>query len=168
MADTSVKQFLETSRKAKRQQVEGAATTGPRYHANGSAASLWHDQIFGRDILCSGARELETALRVGSNAQGLYVALNASAGNEGVLEFPAGSTITFTFLQGDDPDGEFAEVGPTVCMKAPAEGIEAEPGDTICRVALGNFSQPWLKLKIEFDGSVEGGTAICGLGYAAR
>lgn len=164
----SADQTLQDIRNAKKHLRESAVSAGPRFSPNGSATSIWNDQVFEREITPSGEVECGTALRAGSTGQALYIALNASATNEAEMEIPKNSTITFTLLQADEEEGEFEEVGPTICMKAPADGMVIEPGDTICRVALNDMQKPWLKIKIEFSGAITGGTCIAGLGYAAR
>lgn len=148
--------------------VKSGRTNGPAFNPGGANTSLWYDQIFGADITPSGKVICPNALRVGATNQALYAALNADANNEGPMSFPSGSTITFEFQVSDRQDGTFKDIGPTVCVMAPSEGITAEPGDTICRVALPNFPVPWAKINITFTGSITGGLCVAGLGHAAR
>lgn len=158
--------YLSESRKAKHDAIKNGASTGPVFGRG--ATSFWNDQIFQSVITPEETVECGTPLHVGSHSGALYVALNAMPDNTEDVVFPKDSTITFTFLVGSDEDGEFRDIGPTVCVKAPEDGITVEPGQTAVRVALPDFPLPLLKLKLEFDGDITGGKLEAGLGYAAR
>ena len=141
---------------------------GPCYSEGESAPLVWHDQVFEREITPDGTLICETPLRVGATHNGLDVILVASHANTADLIAASGATVTFNTLQADTPMGPFEAVGPSICVTAPAEGISAEPDHLFVRVPLGNFKKPWLKLKLEFSGSISGGQVDAALSYAAR
>lgn len=143
------------------------ARSGPCFKPDGCNL-IWYDQIFEREIEPAGAVNCSQALRVGATLNSHEVVLVASHGNEGPLVIPAGSTITLNLAQGDYETGTFADVGPTVCVKAPAEGMEIAPDNAVCRFALPDFNKPWLKVSLEFSGAITGGKMDCGLAYVPR
>lgn len=153
---------FEAARQARGKRV------GPCYCGNGLSITPFHDQYFERDMEPAGTVNCSQALRVGSVQQGLQVMLLASPLNTENLVIPAGSTITVSFLQGDSEDGTFEDVGPTICVKAPAQGMEAEPCHTVCEFPLPAFSKPWLMVSLEFAGAITGGKVDCILNHVAR
>ncbi|MCM1237495.1 MAG: hypothetical protein NC489_46105 [Ruminococcus flavefaciens] len=148
--------------------IRRGAGVGPHYIDPNGYGPLWHDQFFGRDLTPTGTVSCKQALRVGATRNALDVAVTASALNNNDLIFPAGSTITLTLLQGDAEQGTFEDIGPTVCVKAPADGMTIAPGDTVCRFPIGDFQKPWLMVELEFSGAITGGTVDCSLGYFPR
>ena len=157
--------FLKSLRNAKRERIKSGLSAGPSY---GSGPLVWYDQIFARDVALAGTIESEFALRVGATQNSLDVAIVASHLNKADLTIAAGATLTLTLLQGDTADGEFVEVGPTICATAPAEGITAAPGGHVFRFALGNMCKPWCKVKLVVAGECGPGTVDLGLAYKAR
>lgn len=107
-------------------------------------------------------------MRVGATQNGLDVALVASHANAGALTVAAGTTLTLVLLEGDGPDADFEEVGPSVCVTAPAEGISVEPDMLVARFAIGNMRKPWCRVRLKIEGDVSGGTLDVALAYAAR
>lgn len=162
------KSFLEEAREAKEDLIKSGASCGPMYSDNHGGAPLkWYDQYFGRNFAPGASVSCPTALRVGATQHGLDVIIVASHGNTAPVVAAAGGTITLTLYQSDSQDGTFEEVGPTICVKAPAGGISAEPCFELARFAIGDFKKPWLKVKLECV-SVTGGNIDCALHYAAR
>lgn len=141
---------------------------GPEYRGDESAPLVWYDQLFARAFTPSGTVQAPKALRAGATQNGLDVILVASHENEEDLAIAAGSTITLTTLEGDGPDDDFTPVGPAICVTAPDDGIKCAPDMLAARFAIGNFKKPWLKVELEFSGTISGGTMDCGLGYVAR
>lgn len=163
-----VKDFDKLQRESMESRRRNTRTAGLAWAEPESAPLKWYDQAFEREITPAGNVACAQALRVGSTQNGLDVILAANINNEGPLTAAAGATVTFTFLQADERDGQYSEVGPTICVKAPADGISAEPGMTFFRASPGNFRKPWLKVKLAFDGTFTGGKLDCFLSYAAR
>lgn len=161
-------EFEQMREEAKKRNLETGQRHGPCYSEGESAPLVWYDQVFEREIAPSGSVTCKRALRVGNTQNGLDVILIASHKNSAKLQAASGSTITVTLLQSDAEDGTFSEVGPTICVKAPAEGIAAEPDHLFARFPIGNFSKPWLKVKLEFAGTISGGKCDCALSYVAR
>ena len=143
-------------------------TCGPCFAEPGGRPLIWHDQIFQAGITPSGTVTCTQALRVGATQNGLDIILVGSHTNTGDITAASGATITVTLLQADAIDGTYTEVGPTICVKAPTEGIRAEPCCLFARFPLGNFSKAWLKAKLEFTGTISGGKVDCALSYVAR
>lgn len=158
-------QFYEDMLKFKADRIGMARTGGPAY---GDQPLIWFDQIFEWGLTPAGEVDCCQPLRVGATQNSLDVVLRASNANEGPVEIPAGSTITLTLSQAERVDGDFEEVGPTICVKAPDGGMSCQPNELCARFALGNFTKPWLKVKLEFSGAISGGTMDCGLAYAPR
>lgn len=165
MAAMNSLEFLETARAAKEERLRQGLRSGPVY---GEAPLVWYDQVFGREISPAGEVECAQALRVGSTQNALDVIFVASHANEGVLKVAEGTTITVIMLEGDKPGGEFTEVGPSICVKAPAGGLEVEPDCLVARFALGNMNKPWAKCRVKIEGGITGGTVDVALGYVAR
>lgn len=158
-------QDFESGRDAYQEAVcRRARRSGPSYSPTGHSI-VWHDQYFGFELEPAGTVNCAHALRVGSTMSQLDVVLVASHENKGPLVFPAGATITLSIAQGDSETGTFEYVGPTVCVKAPAEGMGIEPDDLVCRFPIGDFQKPWLMVSLEFSGPITGGTLDCALGY---
>lgn len=160
-------EFLEAARKAKAHIRSLGKSLGPCYSSGGNT-SLWYDQVFGADIEPDDTQALPVPLRVGSHSGGLYAALNVMPDAAAPCEFAEGSTVTFTFKMARDEAGPYSAVGPTICMKAPAGGLAVEPGDTVFRVALPDFPEPYVMVELEFSGTISGANLVCGLGLAAR
>lgn len=169
MPDTmTAEQFQKISAEAYEARLKSGLRSGPVYQEPESAPLVWYDQLFQRGFEPSGTVACEKALRVGGTQNGLDVILVASHANAGALSIPAAATITLTTLQGDTPDGPFTEVGPSICVVAPSEGISCDPDQLAARFAIGNFRKPWLKVKLEFSGAITGGKVDCALGYVPR
>lgn len=149
-------------------RVSRARRCGPCYCGKGVSFTPFHDQYFERDMEPVGVVNCSQALRVGGTQQSLEVVLLASPGNEEELLIPAGATITLNFLQGDSEDGTFEDVGPTICVKAPADGMKAEPCHIVARFPLPDFDKPWLMTSVEFSGAITGGKCDCVLNLVAR
>lgn len=164
----TVDEFDKLQEESAKKRREAVFRHGPCYSEGEAAPLIWHDQVFEREFAPSGTVTCREALRVGSTSNGLDILLVGSHANEGDLMAAAGATITLTLLQADAPDGEFQEVGPTICVKAPTEGIRAEPDHTFARFPVGSFTRPWLKVKLDFFGTITGGNCDCALGYMPR
>lgn len=146
-----------------------AKGVGPSYVGDGKfKPTVWHNQKFASRIEPLGTVNCPQALSVGRTLNALDVMLIASATNESPVLFPAGSTITMTFLQSDEEEGVYEEVGPTICVMAPASGKSAEAGEIIARFPMEDFSKPWLMVTLEFSGSISGGLCDCILSYTPR
>ena len=154
---TTTEEFLASQNEAKKQLIENARRSGPQFDPGGLTPGVWGDQVFGRGITPSGETVCPTALRAGSTANRLDVALIAARTNEGPLTMPADSTITCSFQTADSQDGTFSQEGPTITIKAGASGMSADPDLAIARFPIGNFKKPWLKLTLTFTGSITGG-----------
>lgn len=147
--------------------VKRGQRSGPRFSMTPQPL-IWHDQVFGRGIEPTGTVNCPQALRVGSTLNSLDVVLVAANENDGPLLIPAGSTITMSFMQGNSEDGAFEAVGPTICIKAPAAGMEVEPDGLVARFPAGNFTKPWLMVSVEFSGAITGGKVDCALSFMPR
>ena len=167
-AGFSIDDFEQMHEKAALRRQASGLRHGPCYSEGESAPLVWHDQLFERGINPACAVTCKNALRVGATNNSLDVILVGSHTNTGPLAAASGATVTVTLLQGDSPEGSFAEVGPTICVKAPAEGIAADPDHLFARFPIGNFRKPWLKVKLKFAGSITGGKCDCALLYMAR
>lgn len=149
-------------------QAERAKHVGPVF-STGGVPAIWFDQLFNKDAFVpTGTVNCENALRVGKTHNGLDVVVIANGNNTGDLVVPAGSTITMSFLHSDALDGSFEDVGPTICVTAPTGGKKVRPGGTVARFAIGDFTKPWLMVKVAFSGSITGGKVDCGLSYTPR
>lgn len=164
----TVEDYERLQAESARKRREASLRHGPCYSEGESAPLVWYDQVFQREITPASTVTCTDALRVGSTQNGLDILLVASHSNSADLMAAAGATVTLTLMQADDPDGTFAEVGPTICVKAPTEGIRAEPDHTFARFPVGNFTKPWLKVKLDFAGTITGGKCDCALSYVAR
>lgn len=158
----------------KKERLASGLRHGPCYSGKGDDNfGAWYDQFFQKNIAPAGEQVLAESLRVGSTQQGLEVVLLASHANTGKVVAPAGSTITLITLQADSAEGAFEEIGPSICIKAPADGITAAADHVLARFAIGNFSRPWLKIKLSFapnssGGAISGGKIDACLGYQPR
>lgn len=168
MAELTGKEFMASARGAYQERLVRGQDVGPSYGEPESSPVVWYDQAFEMLFEPSGSVECERALLAGATQNGLDVILVASASNEAEVNCAAGATITLKTLQGDGPEGPFEAVGGSVCVTAPDEGILAEPGGLVARFAVGNFRKQWLKVSLEFGGSITGGKVDCALSYVAR
>lgn len=111
----------------------------------------WYNQFFEKEIeLTAADYTCENALRVGSVRSSLMVVLIASHCNgDTPVKVAAGDTITISLQQSDQQDGTFDDVGPSFCVTAPADGIEANADCKLLDVNLGNMTKPWAKVKIK-------------------
>lgn len=159
------KDYLEGRRQAAEERVRFGLASGPAF---GNMPLVWGDQLFGWELVPTGTLEPETALRVGATQNGLDVLLVASHSNEGDLTVSAGCKLTLELMHGDTADAKFEEVGPSVCITAPAEGLTIGRDELIARFALGNMVKPWAKVKLTVDGTISGGKIDIALGYVAR
>lgn len=166
--DLTAKDVLKLHRQAYEERIRSGLRCGPSYSFPESSPLVWYDQVFEREFTPAGSVTCEQALRVGSTQNGLDVVLIGSHSNAGNVTAAKDATITATLYQADEMDGTFTEVGPTICFKAPAEGISAEPCHTFARFPLGNFTKAWLKVKLDFTGTISGGKVDCVLGYVPR
>lgn len=158
-------QFYQDYVAAKKIRRQAGLRGGPAF---GDHPLIWFDQIFGAGLAPQGVVDCPQPLRVGSTRQGLNVVIVANPKNESDVAVAPGATITLSLMQADGVDGAFEDVGPTICVKCGPEGKTVEPDGLIARFALGDFDKPWLKVRLEFAGSVSGGLVDCALGYAAR
>lgn len=154
------KEFLENENAAKKLRMEQGKATGPTYTKHGQPAR-WFHQAFERDIAPTGTVDCSQGLRAGTTSGSLNVCLVASAKNEEAIVAASGATITCVLYNADKEDGEYTEVGPTICVKAPADGIKAEPGEALCKFAIGDLPKAWLKPKLTFEGTITPGTLDC-------
>lgn len=141
---------------------------GPRYNDPETDPLVWYDQVFERELTPSGIVNCGKALGVGATQNGLDVLLIGSHANAGKVSAAAGATVTLVTLQADERDGEYEAVGPSLCVTAPEEGISAEADSLFCRLPLGNFRKPWLKIRLTFSGSISGGSLDAVRGYVPR
>lgn len=125
----------------------------------GSHPHQWYDQFFQRDIAPTGKTLCEEPLRVGSVNNRLDVAIVCSYDDDEYKEITvaAGSKITVTLHESDEPDGVFVPVGPTICVTAPTPDTILHPGELVARFPIGNMNRPWCKAEVEFDGGITGG-----------
>lgn len=142
--------------------------SGPVYQTPESAPLIWYDQLFERELSPSGIVSCTRALRVGGTQNALDVILVGSHENSAAVTASSGATVTLICLQADEPDGVYEAVGPSICVTAPTEGIAAEPDMLFCRLPIGNFSKAWLKIRLEFSGTISGGKLDAALSYMAR
>lgn len=159
--------FQDDLQSWKEKLVTSGKRNGPAFEAGGHTL-VWYDQVFERGVDPVGTVNCSQALRVGATHNGLDVALVASNANAGDLLIPAGSTITVSFMQGDKENDTFEDVGPTICMKAPAAGMKIKPDELVMRFPMGNMQKPWAMVNIEFSGAITGGTVDCVLAYMPR
>jgi len=162
------KEFLEGARAAKEERLRMGLRSGPMYCGDQPRPLIWHDQVFGRELETSGTVEGENALRVGATQNGLDVVIVASHANTGPLTVAEGASFTVIMLEADAADGTFEEVGPSVCVTAPAGGLEVDPDMLVARFAVGNMRKPWAKVKVTVNGTVGGGLMDVALAYTAR
>ena len=162
------KEFLEAARTDKQERLKSGLRNGPVYTGGKGRPLVWFDQVFAREVVPVGEIDCPEALRVGATRNALEVVLIASHANAGPLSVAAGTTLTLVLLEGDGPNAAFAEVGPSVCVTAPAEGIAVDPDMPVARFAVGDMSKPWCKIRLKIDGDVSGGTLDAALTYAAR
>ncbi|MBD5608319.1 MAG: hypothetical protein HDQ93_05650 [Desulfovibrio sp.] len=141
---------------------------GPEYADNESAPLVWYDQVFEREIEPAGSVQCAKSLAVGGTQNGLDVILVASHQNTEDLTIPAGTSITLKTLFSENPEGPFAPIGPSWCVTAPEEGINCPPDGLAVRFAIGNYKKLWMKISLEFSGSISGGTVDAALSYVAR
>lgn len=129
--------------------------------------TLWYTQFFDREVSLTSADYLcEQALRVGSTRSQMQVLLVASHCNgDTPVRVEPGDTITLSLQQADHEDGTFADVGPTFCVTAPPEAMEAEADSVLLELNLGNMTKPWAKVKIK--GIVSGKIDVA-LGWEAH
>lgn len=160
--------FDEQMSQWRKDKLRQTARSGPRYNDPESSPLVWCDQVFQRELTPSGIVDCERALRVGSTQNGLDVLLIAAHANTGEIAAASGATITLVTLQADEMDGTYEAVGPSQCVTAPADGIQADPDALFCRIAIGNFRKPWLKIRLSFSGTITGGKLDAALGYVAR
>lgn len=160
----TAQEMLQGTRALEKELRRKGQHSGPTFSDKGKPVAWW-DQYFEREIDPTGIINCEQALRVGSTMQRLDVVILASYGNGGPLNIPGGSTITLTLMQGDDEEGTFTDVGPTVCVKAPPEGMQVDEDEIVCRFPVGDFTKPWLKVTLEFAGAITGGNVDCALGF---
>ena len=165
---TDGKEFLTDHKEGWRDLRKRGLRNGPEYHENESAPLGWYDQVFERDIAPTGSLTCEEALLVGGTQNGLDVILVGSHSNKGPVSIASGATITLKTLIADNPDGPFIATGPSLCVAAPAEGIACEPDALAVRFAIGNFKKQWLKISLEFSGTISGGTFDAALGFVPR
>lgn len=156
-------EFLELRGKTADALVADGRAPGPVYGSRRPV--IWHDQRFGSGLTLAGTVDCPTALRAGATQGALDVAIVADM--DAPLIVAEGASITLVPLEGDSPDGPFTEAGPSVCITAPAGGMRAEAGDLLARLPVGDRSRPWLKVRLEVTGDIQG-TATVGLALLAR
>ncbi len=159
-------EFLEASRLAAQERVRQGRRSGPVYCGDTPRPLIWYDQVFAREAEPAGTIESANALRVGATQNGLDVVIVASNANTAPLVVDPGTMLTLVLLQADRPDGTFEEVGPSICVTAPAEGIRAEPDMLLARFALGSLKKPWARVKLVIDGTASGGSIDIALAYS--
>lgn len=157
--------FCEGRRKFHDALLARAASTGPCYPAS---FTPWYDQLFDIDIDPVGSHSCSQALRVGATRQSLEAVLIAAHANAGPLLFPAGATITMSFMQGEAEEGAFKDVGPSICIRAPLAGMSVEPDHVVALFSLPDFDKPWTMVNLEFSGAITGGLMDCALNLIAR
>ena len=165
MASITGKEYLDGRRLAASERARSARAAGPVF---GGGPLVWGDQLFGGDIVPTGSIEPDTALRVGTTGNALDIVVVASPANAGELTVSAGCKLTLDLMQSDTVNGVFEEVGPSICITAPAGGLVIGRDELVARFALGNMSKPWAKVKLTIDGTISGGNIDIALAYVAR
>lgn len=165
MATITGKEYLDGRRLAAEARERFGRAAGPVF---GNAPLVWGDQLFGWELEPTGTVEPENALRVGATQNALDAIIVASHANAGDLTVSASCKLTLDLLQADAPDGIFEEVGPSVCLTAPAAGLVIGPGELVARFALGNMRKAWAKVRLTIDGAISGGNIDMALSYVAR
>lgn len=165
MASITGKEYLDGRRLAASERERFGRASGPAF---GNTPLVWGDQLFGFELEPTGTVEPENALRVGATQNGLDVIIVASHANDGDLTISAGCKLTLDIMQSDTVNGVFEEVGPSICITAPAGGLVIGRGELVARFALGNMSKPWAKVKLTIDGTISGGNIDIALAYVAR
>lgn len=162
------KSFLEQHSEGYKELRRMGLRGGPEYADSEAAPLVWHDQVFEREITPSGTVDCRKSLAVGGTQNGLDVILVGSHSNGGDVIIPAGASITLKTLVSADPEGPFQAIGPSYCVTAPTDGIKCPPDGLAVRFAIGNFKKMWMKISLEFSGSITGGKLDCALSYVAR
>lgn len=159
--------FYKQMHEAEADRLRQTRKSGPAYSDRGHPL-IWNGQVFGREIKPAGEVVCEQPLHVGSTQNALDLIIVACNANEDTLVCPKDSTITVAFKMADKEAGPYEDVGPTVCVKAPEDGISAEPDELVVRVPLGNFAKPWVKPAITFTGTITGGNVDVALSMVNR
>lgn len=166
--DMSLKEFDAKLAESYQNRTRISQRGGPVYHDPESDPLIWYDQVLERELTPTGSLVCTHTMRVGKTQNALDFILVGSNQNTGKVTAAKGATITIKTLQSDTEDGTYEAVGPSLCVTAPNEGISAEKNALFCRVAIGNFHKPWLKISLEFTGVITGGTLDAALGYVPR
>lgn len=156
MAALTGPESLESYRNMQEEIVRRGRACNFKY---GVAPHQWYDQFFQRDLDPNGKIVCENPLRIGSVNNRLDVIVVCSFDEDEYKEITvnAGSKITVNLQEADEPDGPFADVGPTVCVTAPTPNTILHPGELVARFPIGNMRKPWAKCEVEFDGGITGG-----------
>ena len=151
--DTQTTDFLASVHAAKEDLLRRGRRSGPVY---GETPLIWHDQVFAREQTPAGTIECPQALRIGATQNALDVIVVASHKNgDAPLSVARGATLTLDLYQADKVDGDFEEVGPTICITA-KEAMQVMADCLVFRFAIGNMTKPWAKVKLACTG-ISGG-----------
>lgn len=124
----------------------------------------WWDQYFEMEVNPAGTHTCATPLRFGQTHYRLDIVLIASSQNNTPIHINKGTQITVSLEQADQPDGQFEELGPSVCITA-GDDMDINRECPIFRFHLGDSVKAWVKPKIEFGAGITGGTVDVALGY---
>ncbi len=156
--------FLANVQAAKEDLLRRGRRSGPVF---GEAPLVSYDQVFAREQTPSGTIDCPQALRVGSTQNALDVIVVASHKNgDTPLAVSKGATLTLDLYQSDKVNGEFEEVGPTICITA-KEAMQVMADCLVFRFAIGDMTMPWAKVKLACTG-ISGGLIDVALAYTAR
>lgn len=162
----TTREFLDLRRQAALERIDAGRDPGPMF--GNVRPLLWYDQFFGVGLTLAGAVDCPAALRVGAVQNALDAVVVAHHNNTKPLSIAEGTTVAFTLLEGDSPDGPFVETAPSYCISALADGLRADPGSLLFRFPIGNMTRPWCKVRLVIDGTVSGGVADVALAYRPR
>ncbi len=165
ITEATLASALSATKKARK--AAGLAS-GPEYRGQRPAPLVWFDQIFEAGATPSSAVACSQPLRVGGTQNQLDLVIVASHSNAGNLSVPAAGTIAIACATSDAEDGTFTSEGPTITATIPTGGYTVAPDGLVLRVALGNFSKPWLKPTVTFTGSFTGGKVDIALAFMPK
>ncbi len=162
----TTREFLDLHRQAALERINAGRDPGPMF--GNVRPLLWYDQFFGVGLTLTGTVDCPAALRAGATQNALDAVVVAHHDNTEPLSIAEGTSITFTLLEGDSPDGPFTETAPSYCISALADDLRAEPGSLLFRFPIGAMTKPWCKVRLVINGTISGGVADVALAYRPR